>query len=200
MMHFNDLSYYSMPCLPLNYKFPTWFLIELGLFAGRLYVSFEESCAIREYLQMSQDVETDEEDDSSPAHCHFARNRIEFLLEWLALRRQVQDIMQTPMGYILQGRALNEDHPFFSAQGLQTAELAEVQISTSSSTDASHDDDSDDEDDDWSEHEDGGEDWEVVHDNDGEVDAKIDAFTIDDGTTDGDELQVFSPLVEGFDP
>lgn len=201
-MHFNDLAYYAMPSLPLDYKFPTRFLIELGMFAGRLYVSFEESYAIRDYLQMSRNVEEvdeendSEENDSSTVHCDFACNPIAFLLEWLALRRQVQDIMQTPMGYILQGRVLNEDHPFFTAQDFHTTELAEVQISTGSSNDASHDDDSDDEEYDWSEHEDGGEDWEIVPE--GEVDAKTDASTNDDVTMDTHEPDEFLPLGEGF--
>lgn len=194
MMHFNDLTYYAMPSLPLGYKFPTWFLIELGMFAGRLYVSFEESSAIRECLQMpqSQNVEVHEENDSGTTQCNFARNPIAFLLEWLALRRQVQDIMQTPMGYILQGRTLNEDHPFFSTQGSHTADLAEVHISTSSSNEVSHDDDSDDEEDGWSDHHDDGENWEFVHND--EVNEKLDA------PTNGNEPYEFSQLGGGFDP
>lgn len=163
MMHFNDFRFYTMPTLPPRYEFPAWFSIELGLFAGRLYVSFEECAAIRNYLQIHQNEEDDEECASEPANAvTLANNPVAFLLEWLTLRRQVQDIMQTPMGHILQGRSLSSDHPFFTDPGMYAADLTGLQVSTGSSNEVSHDDDSDDEDDDWHEYDYGSEHWEVV--------------------------------------
>jgi hypothetical protein len=41
MVHFNKLSYYVLPRLPVGYKPPSWFSIELGIFAGRLYIDFQ---------------------------------------------------------------------------------------------------------------------------------------------------------------
>lgn len=57
MMHFNDLKYYALPDFPVAYELPTWLRIELGLFAGRLYVSYDECDAIREYLRMSREAD-----------------------------------------------------------------------------------------------------------------------------------------------
>lgn len=174
MKHFNDLKYYALPTFSVDYELPMWLRIELGLFAGRLYVSYDECDAIKEFLRMPQEGSGMEDNDANAENgmvgsekdaCRvlFARNPIAFLFEWLALRRQVQDIMQTPMGYILQGRTLGADHPFFSTQGPNAAEMEEIRMSTSSSNDASHDDDSDEGDeDDWSEHDDEGEEWQVV--------------------------------------
>lgn len=181
MMHFNDLKYYTMPTMPPGDEFPPRLLIELGLFAGRLYVSFDEYAAVSEYLQVPNRAEADEERDSDTACCQFALSPIAFLQEWLALRRQVQDIMQTPMGYILQGRTLSKDHPFFSTEGPDATAMAAVQIATSSSNDVSHDDDSNDgDDDDWSEHEEDGEEWDVLDD---EMNGKMDGLAVDDGST-----------------
>lgn len=192
MMHFNDLNYYTMPTLPQGHKFPTWFLIELGLFAGRLYASYDECVVISDYLQIGKQDDDQEEGTSQTMRCNFAQHPVAFLLEWLALRRQVQDIMQTPMGYILQGRTMDEDHPFFSTRAFDAAQIAEMQRLTSSSNDASNDDveDDDDEDDEYSEAESS---WEVLG---GEQDGDLDNEDVsghdddqDDGTDEnlGDE-------------
>lgn len=180
MMHFNDLKYYTLPMLPRHHEFPKWFLTELGFFSGRLYVSFKECVTIKEYLRVSLVDQDDDDDDIVELSTHdadgdnsmaicvekvintrqpFARNLTAFLLEWLALRRQVQDIMQTPMGYILQGRFLSEEHPFFAAHTDRPNEISEPQISTSSSNDKSNDseEESEEEDDGWSHDEDWGE-------------------------------------------
>lgn len=159
MMQFNHLMYYTLPTFSSAYKFPAWFLIELGFFGGRLYVSFSECSAIKEYLCISQrrdSAETTSDTSLDGAACGgsnvnltgdvnvkwkpFARNTVAFLLEWLALRRQVSDIMQTPMGYILQGRVLSEEHPFFSTWTSDAPETSETQNSTNSSTEKSCDD------------------------------------------------------------
>ncbi|OTB13832.1 hypothetical protein K445DRAFT_368338 [Daldinia sp. EC12] len=42
MMHFNKLTFYSMPPLPANWQPSEWLTTELGLFAGRLYFEFSE--------------------------------------------------------------------------------------------------------------------------------------------------------------
>ena len=50
MLHFNDLKYYTIPELPLGWKAPTWLMIELGIFAGRLYFQYEEYGDLLRYL------------------------------------------------------------------------------------------------------------------------------------------------------
>jgi hypothetical protein len=43
MLHFNNLTYYSLPhALLRHWKPPTWLTIELGILAGLLYFEFEE--------------------------------------------------------------------------------------------------------------------------------------------------------------
>jgi len=49
----------------------------------------------------------------SPAANRFASKPLQFLQEWLALRRRGQDFASTPMGHLAQGKALDKEHPFF---------------------------------------------------------------------------------------
>lgn len=125
MLHFNDLSYYTLPQLPSGHRVPKWLSIELGIFAGRLYVGFEECAVLKQYLQLSDEDDGPDENAQSVGK-GLANNAIGFLLEWLALRRKTQDITHTPMGYICQDRPLHENHPFFwtgsAAVGNDTAQ------------------------------------------------------------------------------
>jgi len=100
MLHFSALTYYALPALPGGHVIPHWLTIELGVFAGRLYLGFEECAPLMGYI----------ENHRSDA---FATKAISFLLEWLALRRKGQDIMHTPIGYVCQGRPLDSGHAFF---------------------------------------------------------------------------------------
>jgi len=121
MRHFNGFSYYVLPRLPAGYTVPAWLSIELGIFAGRLYIDFLECAPLRKYLQLSRE-EADAGEDVQPngeqqaGDGTFAENPVSFLLEWLTLCRKSQDIMHTPLGYICQGRPQQESHPFFVTQ------------------------------------------------------------------------------------
>lgn len=54
MLHFNDLKYYTMPALPVDYQVPSWLIIEIGFFAGRLYFEWHEYDGIIEYLGLGK--------------------------------------------------------------------------------------------------------------------------------------------------
>lgn len=144
LKNFNRLTYYNMPPLPDEYKFPSWFTVELGIFAGRLYVSHEDCALVAEYLQMSEQGE-DQMDGSAGKEDTFARNPVTFMSEWLALRRQ-SDIQQTPMGYILRGRieALHPEHPFFTVKMNETQGVLEAPLSSGKPREVDGDDDDDD--------------------------------------------------------
>ena len=43
----------------------------------------------------------------------FVPSPLTFMQEWLAVRRHGQDVANTPMGFITQGKPLSGDHPFF---------------------------------------------------------------------------------------
>ncbi|KAL4784729.1 hypothetical protein BJX76DRAFT_356715 [Aspergillus varians] len=118
MQMFNRLDFYSIPSLPENWKPPLWLPLELGILGGRLYFEFAEYQYIQKSLRFSKqsrglclDEHVDEDEDASQAT---AENILAFLGEWLSLRRRVQDITQTPMGYICQDWHLRSDHPFFT--------------------------------------------------------------------------------------
>ncbi|KAL1869170.1 hypothetical protein Daus18300_005707 [Diaporthe australafricana] len=121
LQNFNSLDFYNMPPLPDNYEFPKWFTVELGIFAGRLYITYEECALVAQYLRLSEVME-DQVD--GPADETIARNPVSFMSEWLALHRQ-SDIEQTPMGYILRGRieALHPDHAFFTMKTTEDAAM-----------------------------------------------------------------------------
>jgi hypothetical protein len=116
MLHFNELSYYVLPCLPGGYTVPDWFSIELGIFAGRLYINFPECAPLTKYLQLADKTGTEAPQGTIEHVGVSIKNPLDFLLEWLTVCRKGQDIMHTPMGYICQGRLLHESHPFFVAR------------------------------------------------------------------------------------
>jgi hypothetical protein len=91
MLPFSALAYYALPALPGSQTIPQWLMIEVGMFAGRLYMAFEECAPQVEYIK----------NDSIGKRSDAVRAKaINFLLEWLSLRRKGQDIMHTPIGYI----------------------------------------------------------------------------------------------------
>lgn len=143
---FNDLSFYSLPSLPVGYTIPNWFSIELGIFAGRLYVTHEECAFIAKYLEIPGAEDGDGDATEPMAGRPFTNNPMGFLSEWLPLRRQVSDVMQTPMGYIIQGRlhALRPDHAFFVSQVRDAPDFKDMPVSIGSTDDTSDDDEDDD--------------------------------------------------------
>lgn len=111
MLQFDALTYYASPNLPFMWKPPTWLPFELAILSGRLYFNFSDYEAL---LQSINAAEQDEDRPSSSSDDQAsAKNVLAFLNEWLAIRRQGQDITHTPMGYVCQGRKLRSDHPFF---------------------------------------------------------------------------------------
>ena len=128
MLCFNDLAYFAIPALPAGWKPPAWLVIELGIFAGRLYFEFDEYNELREFLGYQEDptvapTEGHGNDDTAdeakmttgiPQTQSFTAKPLTFLLEWLAIRRKGQNFSHTPMGYVSQGKLLTAKHPFFA--------------------------------------------------------------------------------------
>jgi hypothetical protein len=123
MLHFNELSYYVLPRLPVGYRVPDWFSIELGIFAGRLYINFPECAPLMKYLQLADKIHIDAQQTNGKHVGIFTKNPVNFLLEWLTLCRKGQDIMHTPMGYVCQGRPLHESHAFFAARSADAGDV-----------------------------------------------------------------------------
>lgn len=153
MLHFNALSYYVIPLLPVNYAVPDWLSVELGVLAGRLYMSFEECTAVKRYLGLADDFNAESSQSSSSEHVDVsATNRANFLLDWLTIRRKGQDITHTSMGYICQGRPLHQSHPFFATR---IADADGVMMSTAGgqrtggNLEEAEDEDTDLEEDEW---------------------------------------------------
>lgn len=59
MLHFNGLSYYVLPRLAVSCTAPDWLSIELGIFAGRLYINFSECAPLTNYIQLADKTCTD---------------------------------------------------------------------------------------------------------------------------------------------
>jgi hypothetical protein len=123
MLHFNGLSYYVLPRLAVGYTAPDWLSIELGIFAGRLYINFSECAPLTNYIQLADKTCTDSPQRRTQHVGNFTKNPVDFLLEWLMVCRKGQDIMHTPMGYICQGRPLHESHPFFAVRSTGAREV-----------------------------------------------------------------------------
>ena len=120
MLHFNKLDLYAIPSLPAEWKAPSWLSFELGILSGRLYFDFADyefilhglRCDVDsiEYIDLTSAVEPDDYDSDA------AKATLAFLMEWLSIRRQGQDITHTPMGYVCQGWTLRGEHPFFAGR------------------------------------------------------------------------------------
>ncbi|KAH9861897.1 hypothetical protein IAQ61_010098 [Plenodomus lingam] len=104
MVQFSSLRYYSLPALQSDYIIPRSLTVELGIFAGRLYMQYDECAPLVDYI-----------DKASMNRRSNARTNdtIRFILEWVSLRRRGHDIMHTPLGYVCQGRPLGMEHAFF---------------------------------------------------------------------------------------
>ncbi|KAH7327815.1 hypothetical protein B0I35DRAFT_465989 [Stachybotrys elegans] len=132
MTHFDDLKFYSIPSLPEDWEAPDWLRLELGLFAGRLYFEWQDYEAICELIGVeqgsSQDLmaelalELEDLDLEEPGEDNlalesrkdmFVSKPLTFLQEWIALRRRGQDFAHSPMGFVTQGKVLEEGHVFF---------------------------------------------------------------------------------------
>ncbi|KAF7169283.1 hypothetical protein CNMCM5623_002079 [Aspergillus felis] len=104
MLRFNRLNFYAIPCLPEGWNAPLWLRFEIGILAGRLYFEFDEYQDLLERLHVGPEGNLRRTKDTT----------LQFLHEWLALRRHGQDISHTPMGYVCQRWRIRPDHPFFS--------------------------------------------------------------------------------------
>lgn len=105
MLHFSRLKYYALPSLPLGHVVPQRLINELGIFAGRLYMEFDECATLVKFID---DACKSKRPDIPTA------KTTNLLFEWLCLRRRGQDIMHTPVGYVCQGRPLDRGHAFFA--------------------------------------------------------------------------------------
>ncbi|KUL85151.1 hypothetical protein ZTR_06218 [Talaromyces verruculosus] len=123
MLHFDTLTYYALPGLPSGWTSPSWLAFELGILAGRLYFNYSDYDLLLEYIGVVENNESDSQGSSSSDAQAHSKNTLAFLNEWLATRRQGQDITHTPMGYVCQGRKLRSDHPFFMQRSTGVTEI-----------------------------------------------------------------------------
>lgn len=152
MLHFNNLDFYTIPALPVGFRAPDWLKAELGLFAGRLYFEWDEYPSLEELFGISADDSEGEPEEQLTAEGHdeaetqdttkqpapklFASAPLNFMQEWLAVRRRGQDFSHTPMGFIASGKPVVAEHPFFRqeeaaqerATTLRTATMAAARI------------------------------------------------------------------------
>jgi hypothetical protein len=56
MLQFNQLEYYATPPLPADFKAPIWLRVELGIFAGRLYMEWDEYYELLGYLGLDKEL------------------------------------------------------------------------------------------------------------------------------------------------
>lgn len=108
MLPFEKLDF-SVPSLPQNWQPPPWLVRDLGLFAGRLYFTFEEYKSLIEFLGISW-TGTEAQGQFMTV---YKDKMLEFLMAWLMIRRKQQDYTSSPMGYVVNSWQLKEDHPFF---------------------------------------------------------------------------------------
>lgn len=113
MLCFGGLTYHALPRLPVGWKSPEWLVFEVGILAGRLYFDFSDHSDLQTRLKAAEETAYSSPATSASGYQLSSKSILAFLGEWLAVRRQGQDITHTPMGYVCQGWQLRADHPFF---------------------------------------------------------------------------------------
>ncbi|KAI7763782.1 hypothetical protein LZL87_014121 [Fusarium oxysporum] len=125
LLEVGTLAYYPVPTPKKELAIPSWLSIEIGLMAGRLYLPYDQYTQLRSCLEVDERAEPSVvTDDVLRSRKHIlpnfgiinAKPLTKFLSEWLAHRSRSSDIMHTPMGYLIQNRALPENHPFFTSK------------------------------------------------------------------------------------
>ena len=138
MLQFSSLRYYSVPTLPSDHIIPQNLIIEVGIFAGRLYMEYEECAPLLKYIE---NISMKRRSDATTTE------KISFILEWHSLRRRGQDIMHTPLGYVCQGRPFGIEHAFFMTNRAVHSGVVDSYRTIGTVPDAQ--DDEDDEDEKW---------------------------------------------------
>ncbi len=128
MLAFDTLRVYSVPSLPSNWRAPRWLVRDLGIFAGRLYFDYADLPFIckRLGLPVPEDPSLVENlwdvlpfGEASDGGSHkgselFTKAPLEFMQQWLSVRRKGQDFSQTPMGQVCSGNEVKKDSAFFA--------------------------------------------------------------------------------------
>ncbi|KAH8635796.1 hypothetical protein IG631_11197 [Alternaria alternata] len=130
MLPFSGLRYYSTPALPHEHTIPPCLVVELGLFASRLCMGYEECMSLVKYI----------DDVSASRRSNATTEKTRFILEWTSLRRKGQDIMHTPLGYVCQGRPLGTEHAFFVTRHAADSSVMEPYHTSEAVTEAPGDD------------------------------------------------------------
>jgi hypothetical protein len=134
MLPFSGLRYYSVPALQGGYIIPQSLIIELGIFAGRLYMEYEECVSLVKYIDSAS---LNRPSDATTT------GTISFILEWSSLRRRGQDIMHTPLGYVCRGRPLGIEHAFFTTSHAVDTGVVESYRTNGAVTEVQEDEDED---------------------------------------------------------
>ena len=122
MLVFNTLKFYSVPALPGHWRAPQWLVRDLGIFAGRLYFDYADYPPMCDNLGLPPPASDNIWDElpfagelgdggSKP----FTKAPLEFMQEWLSVRRKGQDFSQTPMGFVCSGKEVKEGSVFFGS-------------------------------------------------------------------------------------
>jgi hypothetical protein len=77
----NGLSYYVLPRLPDGYTGLDWLSIELGIFAGRLYINFPVCAPLTNYIQLADKTGTNSPQSRTKHVGISTKNPADFLLE-----------------------------------------------------------------------------------------------------------------------
>jgi hypothetical protein len=136
MLQFSGLRYYSLPGLESGHIIPRSLNIELGIFAGRLYMKHEECMSLMKYID---DASITGRSDTTTTEI------VSFILEWVSLRRRGQDITHTPLGYVCQGRPLGIEHAFFMASRAVDIGVVDSYHTTGTVAEVQEDEDDEDE-------------------------------------------------------
>ncbi|KAM0344968.1 hypothetical protein ACHAPU_007102 [Fusarium lateritium] len=157
MWRFSALTYFMMPSREQDPSFPSWLPIEIGVLAGRLYFNYSEYPSLIAWLGIDRGIQLPAEHSyrtsqgAKPvARGLFVDQPLKFLLKWLTYRRQILDIMHTPMGYVCQNKTLDNKHPFFSSvapssneDGARPVAQSKITATSKKVTKGNNDDDSD---------------------------------------------------------
>ncbi|KAI9901102.1 hypothetical protein N3K66_002919 [Trichothecium roseum] len=159
MQPLSSTPYCFVPPRNTHEPLPTWLSVELNVFAGGLHFRYEEYKPLLSWLGVDDNGSPEGSDageggaagiSSAKVQCKLpAALPLKFLLEWLTYRRQTEEILYTPMGFVCQRKPLQPDHQFFVARAAAAAGNGVMNRLAPGRAQTSDGDEDDDEDSDW---------------------------------------------------
>ena len=126
MLAFDDLNYFAIPALPFDWRAPPDIRRDLRIFAGATFFKFQDYEYLCKFLGVQTTFGGTAQTNDRTAKGSLTEKPLRFLQQWLAVRRHGHEFSQSPMGYLVEGKEITADLPFFADEQTGDTEMMDV--------------------------------------------------------------------------